>query len=205
LDKKLSPAATAVPSPRFLVDRVIGIAAEAHKRRQANEFYDKKQELAQKLRELREVQNARRTLQLRRIQAAINEHIRGAAESSFPVGRRPPQLELTFSKYAYDVDQDTGTGTTFAALVLLDLALLDLTFLPYVVHDSVLLKNIEVPVMAALVRLYGAVRPPKQVFIAIDEARKYGTEAHAEIVKHAVVELSQGALLYDLDWRSEKS
>jgi hypothetical protein len=53
LDRRISPAARNTPSPSFLIDRVIGIAADAHRNRQANEFYDRKQELAQELRELR--------------------------------------------------------------------------------------------------------------------------------------------------------
>ena len=114
-------------------------------------------------------------------------------------------MDVSHSRYAYDVDQDSGTGTTFAGLVILDLALLRLTALPFAVHDSVLLKNIEVPVMTSLIQLYGEVTKTKQVFISIDEARKYGPAAHASLVENAVAELSREELLYDLDWRSEDS
>ena len=199
--QRISAAVGQEPSANFLVDRVMRIASDAHKRREANRFYEKKSQLQTQAQELRQIRDERRASILRRIQSSINDHVRVNSQQVFALGRRSPELVLSTNGYEYHVDQDTGTGTSYAAVALLDIALLALTTLPYVVHDSVMLKNIEVPVMARLAGLYSEIANKKQVFIAIDEGQKYGPETFRLLKEHSVINLSHKELLYDLDWR----
>lgn len=200
-EQRISEALGQEPTADFLVDRVIRIASDAHKRREANRFYEKKIQLQKQDRELRQIRDERRANLLRFIQSSINGHVRENSHQIFASGRRSPELVLSTNGYQYHVDQDTGTGTSYAAVALLDIAILSLTALPYIVHDSVMLKNIEVPVMAKLIDLYCEVSMIKQVFIAIDEGNKYGDATFKLLREHSTINLSHTELLYDLDWR----
>jgi hypothetical protein len=200
-EQRISEALGQEPSADFLVDRVIRIASDAHKRREANRFYEKKIQLQKQDRELRQIRDERRANLLRSIQSSINDHVRENSHKIFASGRRSPELVLSTNGYQYNVDQDTGTGTSYAAVALLDIAILSLTALPYIVHDTVMLKNIEVPVMARLIGLYCKVSKTKQVFIAIDEGSKYGDATFRLLSEHSSINLSHRHLLYDLDWR----
>ncbi len=202
-EQRISEALGQEPTADFLVDRVIRIASDAHKRREANRFYEKKIQLQKQDRELRQIREERRANLLRLIQSSINGNVRENSHQIFAAGRRSPELVLSTNGYKYHVDQDTGTGTSYAAVALLDIAILSLTALPYVVHDSVMLKNIEVPVMAKLIDLYCEVSQIKQVFIAIDEGSKYGDATFRLLREHSAINLSHKELLYDLDWRDD--
>ncbi|WP_432207859.1 DUF2326 domain-containing protein [Burkholderia pyrrocinia] len=96
--------------------------------------------------------------------------------------------------------EDTGTGKSYAGLVGFDLAMFALTQLPFIIHDSVIYKNIEVPATRRILRILAAVRR-KQIFLAFDEAAKFGTVAERLLRKHTVLKLSDDDQLYNEDWR----
>jgi hypothetical protein len=86
-------------------------------------------------------------------------------------------------------------------LVLFDWAVLTTSRAPFLVHDTLLFKNIENQAVANTISVYSDLQ--KQTFIAIDEVQKYGDEARDTAEKHAVLRLSQDQLLYWKNWRKE--
>lgn len=65
--------------------------------------------------------------------------------------------------------------------------------IPFVVHDSLLLKNIEKRVLAEIIRLYTEQESSgKQVFIAFDMLDIYNEEMQKLLREHLVLELSPG-------------
>ena len=70
--------------------------------------------------------------------ASLNEQVCGP--SSF----QPPRIELKPTRYNFETINDQGTGTSFKGLIIFDQACLDLTRLPFFVHDSLLFSNIEI-------------------------------------------------------------
>lgn len=117
----------------------------------------------------------------------------------FGVARKSPSIRITESNYSYAVPEDTGTGTAYSSLLVLDLAIFSLTFLPCVSHDSVLFKNIENDSVAKLFDIY--LELPKQSFVAIDEVEKYGPLTAEALRARSVVRLSNDSVLYVKDWR----
>ncbi len=73
------------------------------------------------------------------------------------------------------------------------------TLLPFVIHDSVLFKNVENAAVAGMFELYLSLG--KQSFIAIDEANKYGDRAAKLLTEKSVISLSDDNVLYTKDWR----
>ena len=74
-----------------------------------------------------------------------------------------------------------------------DLANLSIPSIPFLVHDSPLLKNIEKRVLSEIIRLYAEVESlEKQVFIAFDMLDTYNEEMQSLLSKCSVLELLPG-------------
>lgn len=117
--------------------------------------------------------------------------------------RNPSQLRINSEKsYTFTSPEDTGTGKSYAGLVGFDLAMLSLTKLPFIIHDSVIYKNIEVPATRNILRILSAVSK-KQIFLAFDEATKFGSKAEKILISHTRLKLSDDELLYIKDWREK--
>ena len=69
-----------------------------------------------------------------------------------------PVLEFTESGYLFFTPDDTGTGIAYKGLVVYDLAVLGLTKLPVLAHDSVVLKQISDDAIERIVRDYICVK-----------------------------------------------
>ena len=118
--------------------------------------------------------------------------------------RSSSELRLkTANSYSFTSPQDTGTGKSYAGLIGFDLAMLSLTRLPFVIHDSVIYKNIEVPATKRILRILAAVKS-KQIFLSFDEAKKFGPQIEHLLKKFTVSKLSHDKLLYTKDWRDKK-
>ena len=88
--------------------------------------------------------------------------------------RTAPEISLTYSKYDYKVFDNTGTGKAYTNLIIFDLAILSLTEIPFIMHDSFLFKNIEKEAVEQLIEHYNSMS--KQIFIAIDMIDMFNQE-----------------------------
>ena len=145
--------------------------------------------------------------QLLAIETDVNQRMREVSDSIFRNEKRlPPVLRmLKLSKYTFDTPNDGGTGAQYRGLITFDLANLDVLPLPFVVHDSPLLKNIEKRVLAEIIRLYAEQEATgKQVFIAFDMLDTYNDEMQKVLRDHLVLELSPGGNeLFGRAWNKE--
>ena len=92
------------------------------------------------------------------------------------------------TSYTLYTPDDGGTGMRYKGLILFDLAVLQSSNLPFLVHDSVLLLQIENEVVERILDYYS--KSEKQIFIAFD---KTATEKAMEILKKAeVLHLTRG-------------
>ena len=90
------------------------------------------------------------------------------------------------TSYTFYTPDDGGTGMRYKGLILFDLAVLQSSNLPFLVHDSVLLLQIEN--VERILDYYS--KSEKQIFIAFD---KTATEKAMEILKKAeVLHLTRG-------------
>lgn len=104
----------------------------------------------------------------------------------------PPELivnpKLT---YTYKTNGDEGSGTNAKGVLLFHLALLKLTQLPLIIHDSYSLKQIENESMVNL--LNQCDKTEKQVFAALDKIDSYSDSNDFKniIERTTVIELSE--------------
>jgi len=87
-------------------------------------------------------------------------------------------------RYTFASPNDRGTGSQYKGLIMFDLATLIMTNLPLLVHDSVLLKQIEDQTLEEILKIY--METEKQIFIVLDKQSSF-TEATQKILKETAV------------------
>lgn len=199
LDNRLSALLNNIENPAIIVDRVFELSNRKGNAERENEYYDKNEILAESIKELQtKFEDAKRN-QLIVISVSINDTLRGLSERVYGSGRKSPYLSFTNTNYEYQIFEDTGTGKAFSNLLLFDWAVFKLTPVPFLIHDSLLFKNIENEAVARMIKIYSEL--DRQTFIAIDEIQKYGEEAKSIVENHTVLSLSDSDVLYVKDWR----
>lgn len=103
--------------------------------------------------------------------------------------RKPPHFRIKdANRYNFSTPNDRGTGSQYKGLILFDLTILNITNLPLLVHDSVILKQIEDSALEEILNLYAA--SEKQIFIALDKKESFSKKAQAILQKTCVLQLA---------------
>lgn len=107
------------------------------------------------------------------------------------------------AKYDFYIPNDTGTGSKSAAMIMLDLILLDKTPLPAVVHDNAVITPISNRVFTKIHSLYTA--SEKQIIISLDRKQIYSNIDPHIIANQVILELGpNGNELFGRSWRAIK-
>ena len=183
------------------------ITTELNNLREANQNYDELERLKKVASDYAETRDAVIRDQLLAIESVVNQSMR---EISFAILKDithlPPVLRLEkLGKYTFNTPNDGGTGAQYRGLITFDLANMEVAPVPFVVHDSVLLKNIERPVFSEIMHVYASMEAKgKQVFLAYDTLDSYGSETRKLLEANAVLELSPGGNeLFGWAWNKE--
>ncbi len=191
-------------TPDDLFARVFELKEFVDKATEENKFYDKKEAINI------DVSLSKKRLEdiyvsiFLDIETSLNKKLKSFNQVVYGPRRNASQLRIkSASSFSFISPEDTGTGKAYAGLVGFDLAMLSLTHLPFIIHDSVLYKNIEVPATRNIIRILASVKR-KQIFLAFDEAPKFGAIAERLLRTHTVLKLSDDELLYNKDWREQQ-
>lgn len=199
IDRKISISLAEIDNPTVVVDRVYELSQGHAVASKEIEYFETDIQIKSDLKEAKELLAAEKIRILELIENILNDRNRRNVTEIYSEERRSPTLKIGQNSYTFDLVEDTGTGKAYSNLILLDLAFLETTVLPFLVHDSVLFKNIQNDAVAQLIELYEATG--KQTFIAIDEIEKYGEVAEKKLKDKKVVQLDNDKVLYVKDWR----
>lgn len=138
------------------------------------------------------------------LQANVNDKMRSLNSFIFGESINTPKLTIVSpSTYTFYTPNDNGTGTNYKGMVIFDLASLELTEIPAIIHDSVLLKQISNESLEKIFELYEQTK--KQVFVAIDKETSYTQKTSDIISSNEVLYLSpNGNELFGRDWGRNK-
>lgn len=137
------------------------------------------------------------------IEKSINEKLSAYSESI--LGKDIESIQFHFhtnASYELGSPLDDGTGTDYTSLILFDLAVLTLTKLPAIIHDSYLIANIRGNRLENLIKAYAGVSE-KQIFLSIDETDKLNADTETIVNRDdiRVIKLRQGGgELYGYYW-----
>lgn len=201
IDSKLTQTLASIDQPTVIVDRVVSLATSITTAREENQKFDNERDLKATIATLKAALSEVKRNVLSLVESVVNDGIRRIVLLVFDEGRKSPKLALTETNYEYEVYEDTGTGTAYASMIVLDLAMFASSQLPVIAHDSLLYKNIENDSAARLFRIYASHK--KQSFLAIDEIEKYGEDTSAFLRAASVIQLDSANVLYTKNWKSK--
>lgn len=140
-----------------------------------------------------------RQQQLALVSYQLNEEMSRLNDAIYEGSYNAPVLDFTETGYNFFTPDDTGTGIAYKGLVVYDLAVLRLTRLPVLVHDSVVLKQISDDAIERIIELYSSCG--KQVIIALDKQDSYSDKTSRLLNESAVLRLTgNGQELFGRSW-----
>ena len=139
------------------------------------------------------------------VERSINDKMKEFNDSLFTESRKAPHLHFNeYNSYRFETPDDTGTGSNYKGMVVYDLAVLYLTDLPAIAHDSLILKNIGDGAVDGIMKIY--TQSKKQVFIAFDKQAAYMPDTQRVLADNTVLKLSDdNCELYGESWNKEVS
>ena len=180
------------------------IQKEIEMRLNQNEFYDKKKQLEKEKNDAEERKEKIKKQKTNEVQDKINNKLEILNNKIYDDAKIPPTLEIDKNQYVFKTVDDTGTGASYRGMVLYDISILELTCLPILIHDSVLLKQIEDVAIEKILEIYS--NSEKQVFIALDKSSSYSRRSQEILNNKSVLELgTDGNELFGKSWSKKSS
>lgn len=192
---------------KAILEEYAVITTELNNLEEANRNYDEYERLKQVAAQYEKTRDAVIADQLTKIETDVNLKMRDITyEILKDESHLPPMLRMEkLNKYVFNTPNDGGTGAQYRGLITFDLANMAIAPIPFVVHDSVLLKNIERAVFSEIMKVYDSQkRIGKQVFVAYDTLDQYSGETQKLIKDNTVLELTPGGgELFGWAWNKE--
>ncbi len=199
INSKLSTLVDSKSEPAFLLDTLLDLDKQRSTRKVQNEYREKHDNAKEEVKKSKDKVSNLTSSSLSEIEITINSGLKRHVEQLYPNKPIIPRIIFSGSNYDFNHGDDRGTGKRFANLISLDLSVLEETYLPFLIHDSIVLKNIEKNAVENLISEYQ--KSNKQIFIAIDEVGKYGATTRDIINKSMFVQLDEKRLAFKKAWK----
>lgn len=190
-------------SKKFM-DRVVEVQRQIDILVAKNKGYDKSAKLKTEKKEAKvQLEDVRET-QLQAVETSINQEMTRLNDYIYDGERYAPAIKFGNSRsgkptYEFWTEDDTGAGTNFKGLIIFDIALLRLTELPVIAHDSNIFKNIADLPIDKIMELYN--QSKKQIFIAFDKEDTFYDVTRDIVHSTKVIELHEnGGELFGWSW-----
>lgn len=199
IDKKIEELLLNVESLKFIVEKIYDLTIQVNKLEESNKFYQKRENVIQEVKTLNISLDETINDILQDIEAKINSELAKINKEIHSEKKKIPRISLNRKSYKYDHSSNTGTGKSYADLIEFDLAVFKLTDLPFLIHDSVLFKNIEDFAVDKIILQYTQFK--KQIFISLDGINRYTPKSQDILNDKCVMQLSETKKLFNRDWR----
>lgn len=171
--------------PRILLDQYSQIQVQIRDVDLALRQHERRSELAAQAEQAKEALSQTQAGVLPEIQSLINTRLEELAHALEEAN--PPKLTFNnYDSYTFNVPGDDGTGA-YTAMVMLDQAILSITELPFLIHDTPVWANISKPRQSRI--LCYLANMPKQSFFALDATGALSAEAQKVVAAHTVISL----------------
>lgn len=158
--------------------------------KQENEAFEKKEILKIAKNDAKERRDNMKKEQLEKLQLSINNKMLIINDYIYESRKKPPIIKFDGNQYDFHTIDDSGTGTSYKSMIVYDLSILDLTELPILIHDSVILKQISDVAVEKILELYSSSK--KQIFISFDKLSAYSNKTQELLKNNKVLGLSPG-------------
>lgn len=199
IDKELLETVNSEENAVYLLEKLMEYGRLEKELKQQNLFWSQDTKIKDKIKELRTKISETLTETIVEIETSLNEGMKFYIEKIYSDNPILPKMNFSKTEYKFVHGDDRGTGKGYANMIALDLTFLDRTILPFIIHDSLLFKNMDIPAVEHLMSVYSHFS--KQVFISIDEVKKYSEDTR-EIIQNAMfLKLDNERLAFKEKWK----
>lgn len=204
LKKEIDSVVTINNASKVVLDKLIELRKDIGDKEKSIAGYKKREDLKKEKKDAAEKLENTQNLILAGIQNQLNHEIQLLNEKIEGKEKQAPVFTLSSKCYSYQCTDDGGTGTNYKNLIILDLAILKTTILPFIIHDNLLLKNIDKSRMDAIMKLYSEEKD-KQIFISFDGVADFNITTQRIVEENKVISLSPGGNeLFGMSWNKKK-
>ncbi|MBR2421095.1 MAG: DUF2326 domain-containing protein [Oscillospiraceae bacterium] len=144
---------------KVVLTRHTDLLLEKDRMQKENDAYDKLQQLKKKRDADATHLKTIKQEQLAVVSYQVNEEMCRLNDAIYEGAYNAPVLDFSDTGYIFFTPDNTGTGIAYKGLIVYDLAVLGLTKLPILVHDSVVLKQISDDAIENIIKLYSECCP----------------------------------------------
>lgn len=185
--------------PKKVLQQHANLLRELDMLQKQNYAYFQGTELKESKKESLDLLSNLKTKQFSIVQNKINTKMASLNDYIYDGIYNSPLLYFTNNGYNFQTPDDTGTGIACKGLIIMDLAILSLTKLPIIVHDSLILKQIYDNAIEKILELY--IQVNKQVIIAFDKQNSYTSKTQKLLNENAILRLAPGGKeLFGKSW-----
>lgn len=202
LDRELLKIVDSKEESVYLLERLMELDRSNRELITQNEYWSKADKVKEKISQIKAEISKTIESSINNIEKSLNSGMKVYIERIYHEKAILPTLSLGSTDYKFNHGDDRGTGKGFANMIALDLTFLEKTHLPCVIHDSLLFKNLDVPAVESLIKIYSSFR--KQIFISIDEVSKYRKEIIDLVQSSEFIKLDKEKLAFNIKWKSRQ-
>ena len=203
LEAKISDISDIPNVSQAILDKYAEVRKEITQLQDSNKNYVTKKQLQETFNTLKAAYDALIQKIFETLQQEIDSKMRQINDDINLSKKTTPYLTISSAKsYEFFTPKDRGTGSEYKGLIVFDLAMLEETPLPILVHDSILLKQIQDESLEGIIRFYST--QPKQVFIALDKKESFTPATQTMLKTSTVLRLYPGGgELFGKAWNEE--
>lgn len=204
--QELTELSVPLSIPKKVLEQYASVSIRKNELEEQVGFYKNSEQISRKLKEIKIELDDKKFSILKEIAVKINQKLEELNGKVNGNDSYSPRLNLnSSSSYSFYAPNDNGTGTAYVSMILYDLAILELTNLPFLIHDSVLFKNLSDNRVIKVFEEYENSR--KQIFVSFDKKNSYGSdELKKTIDNHTVIKLyAGGGELFGCSWAKKKN
>ena len=194
-------------SKKFL-DKTVELRSRIALLKKQNQGYIDAKALEKETKEAKERMETARAEQLSKIEIAINQAMTRLNDFIYDGEHYAPTISFGDTRtgnptYDFKCDWNTGTGENFKNLIIYDLSILSNTELPFLMHDSLVYKNVADLPIDKIMQLY--MKSKKQIFISFDKQESFTPYTTKTVTDTKVIELhGNGGELFGWSWAKKK-
>jgi hypothetical protein len=194
-------------SKKFL-DKTVEFRGRISFLKKQNEGYNDTKALAAETKAAKEQMENAREDQLSKVETMINQNMIRLNDFIYDAERYAPEIHFGETRtgkpsYKFGCKWNTGTGENYKNLIIYDLSILNNTDLPYMMHDSLIFKNIADLPIDKIMQLY--LQSKKQIFISFDKKEAFTEYTEKTVTNTTVIELyDDGGELFGWSWAKKK-
>ena len=175
-----------------------------NKIKELNSKLEKKNQTKPEAKELKELKSQLQSVEgkiLEELSQNYNLELSSLCSEILEPNILPVSLEFPkTNQYNVSIPNDDGTGDSYTSELIFDLAVLNKTELPFLIHDSYLYSNIRGKRLDRIISKYNDFQK-KQIFIAIDQIETLEPETRVLINERKVISLyANGGELFGESW-----